>query len=317
MLKHMQPVLEILDDGIALYRSAFTSFALIVAIWVMPLFIGLGFSFWWAQFLSEGLFLLLLFAWTLITIPLAVYMVGSVSRAATAVQQQRPVRLREVMAIPPLRAVGTGCYGFLLLLLMNLASSMLSMICICPLYIGLFAVLGGVFSVGEPLGAAGAVIGVFLMLIFALVLIVLYGLGLVLTGSAYSIVVYGLQPFVQQNRSFTMMLQESIDLLVYRLGRNLLIFLGTSAVFGALSISVTIAISVLLPLPLILALGEQSLLAQGVSATAWMLGIIVVLPLLPIWMALLYERNVHDREGIDLAQRITVRYTPAERHELV
>lgn len=317
MQKHVQPVLEILDEGIGLYRAAFSSFALIVAIWTLPLFIGLGFSFWWAQFLSEGLFWLLLLGWVLITVPLAVYMIGSVSRATVAVQQQRPVRLREVIAIPPLRAAGMGCYGVLLLLLMNFASSMLSMICICPLYIVGFAALGGVFSVGEPLGAAGMVIGVFLMLIFALVLIVLYGLGLVLTGSAYSIVVYGLQPFMQGERTFTVMLQESIDLLVYRLGRNLLIFLGTSAVFGALSISVTIAISMLLPIPLILALGEQSALAQGVSATAWMLGVIVILPLLPIWMALLYQRNVHDREGIDLAQRITARYTPAERHELV
>jgi hypothetical protein len=317
MQNHVQPVLEILDDGIGLYRSAFSSFALIVAIWVLPLFIGLGLSLWWASSLAEGPLLLLLLGWALIAVPLLVYMVGSVSRAAMALQQQRPLRLREVIAIPPLRAAGMGCYGALLLLLMNVISSMLSMICICPLYIVMVLALGGVFSVGEPLGEAGMVIGVFLMLIFGLVLIVLYGLGLVLSGSAYSIVVYGLQPFVQADRPFTMMLQESIDLLVYRLGRNLLIFLATSAVFGALSISVTIAISVLLPLPLILALGEQSVLAQSVSATAWMLGVIVVLPLLPIWMALLYRRNVYEREGIDLAQRIMARYTPAERHELV
>jgi hypothetical protein len=78
----------------------------------------------------------------------------------------------------------------------------------------------------------------------------------------------------------------------------------TSAIFGALAVAVTIAVGVLLPLPLFIALGEASLVAQGVSASAWLLGLIVVLPPMPIWMVLLYQRNVVARYGPDLAERI-------------
>ncbi|NJL33991.1 MAG: hypothetical protein HC893_09165 [Chloroflexaceae bacterium] len=60
----------------------------------------------------------------------------------------------------------------------------------------------------------------------------------------------------------------------------------------------------MLPFPLLLALGEESLAAQGISVFAWIVGLIVVIPPLPIWMALLYQRNVAAWEGHDLAKRI-------------
>jgi hypothetical protein len=116
--------------------------------------------------------------------------------------------------------------------------------------------------------------------------------------------IYGLQPFILDNLSFGASVQRSIDLTFYRTGRNLLAFVLASAIFGGIAVAATTAVGVLLPLPLFWALGDESLVAQGISASAWLLGLIVVLPPMPIWMTLLYQQNQATREGHDLAQQI-------------
>jgi hypothetical protein len=64
------------------------------------------------------------------------------------------------------------------------------------------------------------------------------------------------------------------------------------------------AIGTLLPLPLLLLLGEDSTMAQGISTAAWLVGLVVVLPPVPIWMALFYQHNQAAREGADMTARI-------------
>ncbi|HEU5011944.1 MAG TPA: hypothetical protein VFT66_05315, partial [Roseiflexaceae bacterium] len=59
-----------------------------------------------------------------------------------------------------------------------------------------------------------------------------------------------------------------------------------------------------LPLPLSFVLGGESPITAALSAAAWLLGLCVVLPPLPIWMALLYRRNLAARSGADLEAKI-------------
>jgi hypothetical protein len=133
---------------------------------------------------------------------------------------------------------------------------------------------------------------------------VFYGLSLVLSGAGYSWMIYGIQPFVLTKLSIRQAMGQSFDLLFYQFRRNLLVFFGASAIFGALTVAVTIAVGVILPLPLFIALGPESVWTQGVSATAWLFGLMLVLPPMPIWMALLYERNRSDRDGDALIARV-------------
>jgi hypothetical protein len=240
----------------------------------------------------------------LLLVPLGVYLIGGLSRATLAVQQEQPIRVGQALAIPPLRAAGMGCYSIVLYVITNILFSVISMACFCPLY---FVIIMGVSGVDAFIGEAGdfgrilvIVVGVILFLL----VILFYGASLVMSGATYSVLVYGLQPFALERNSPSETIQRSIDLMTYRFGTNLLAFVLTSAILGALTVAVTIAIGVLLPLPLFMALGEESLVAQGVSASAWLLGFIVVLPPMPIWMVLLYQRNVVARYGTDLAKRI-------------
>jgi hypothetical protein len=296
MYTTLQPVLDMLDEGLRLYRRGFTVFVLLTAIWIVPVAIGSGLFIAIDQ--SWGMLLTLLLA-----LPLGIYIMGGLSQATLAVQQHRVPTLREALRIAPLRLLGMGCYTTLFALVSTVAVFVAIGMCFC----GGFALLmffGSAAIAMESTGSAGMAFSVVLGFIIILLFVLLYVLGLVLVGAIYSSVVYSLQPFVQQRAPFGDTVERSLRLLGYRPGSNMLTFLLTSAIFGATALAITTTMGTFLPLPLLLLLGEESPLAQGMSASAWLVGLIVVLPPVPIWMALLYQRNAMAREGYDLANRI-------------
>ena len=296
MSDRLQPILALLDEGIALYRRNFGGFTLITALWLVPVAIAAGLVVVAASWLDEGLGVLLIIAGIVLLFPLMIYLIGGLSRGAVAAIEGRPVRFREALAIHPLRAAGMGCFTLVYLFIAQIASNMLSMLCICPLIFGGAAFAGAVsplLSGAEDLGAAAAVL-------LVLVLFGVYALLLVASGAVYSSLIYGLQPWVQEPQPFGVALQQSLNIRGYRFWRNLLVWGLTALLVAAVGVTVTATIGVILPLPLTYALGDGSPAVQAISVGAWMLGFVVVLPPLPIWMALLYRRNRAAREGAEL-----------------
>jgi hypothetical protein len=302
MDKTLQPILDILDEGLRIYRRGFASFALLAAIWLTPVAIGVGLAFAAGSFWGDDASILFILAALLLALPLAIYLFAAISRATLAIQQDRRVRLGEVLAIAPTRLMGMGCYGFIFGIIANILASMASTLVCCPIYLMFGVLMAGVTS--SISGGLGAAVATLLVAISMLLFVLFYGLSLVINGAVYSSLIYGLQPFILNNLSFGASVQRSIDLTFYRTGRNLLAFVLASAIFGGIAVAATTAVGVLLPLPLFWALGDESLVAQGISASAWLLGLIVVLPPMPIWMTLLYQQNQATREGHDLAQQI-------------
>lgn len=302
--RHIKPILDMLDEGLRLYRRGFVGFILVTAIWFVPVVIGIGLSIAAARYWGTWVTLLILLGWGLGTIPLSMYLVGGLSRALLMVQQGHTVQVWSALAIHPLWATGMGCYGLVLYIIASIASSMVSFLCICPLYMIIVGTIGGMGLLVENAGHLGTGLAILSGIMLMMVMVLYYGLSLVLGGATFSTLVYGLQPFVQDSLSFGNAIQRSIDMLLYRAGYNLLAFLCASTIFGATAIAVTVAVGVLVPLPLVLALGSESLIAQGVSASAWLLGVALVLPPLPIWMALLYQHNARRWQGADLSERI-------------
>jgi hypothetical protein len=296
MSERLQPILALLDEGIALYRRNFGSFTLITALWLVPVAVAAGLLVVAATWLDDGLGVLVIIAGTILLFPLMIYLIGGLSRGAAAAIEGRPVRFREALAIHPLRAAGMGCFTLVYLFIAQIASNLLSLVCICPLMFGgaaIGAAVGPLISSAEDLGAAAAVVMV-------LILVGVYALLLVATGAIYSSLIYGLQPWVQEQQPFGAAFQQSLNLLGYRFWRNLLVWGLTALLVAAVGVTVTATIGVILPLPLTYALGDESPAVQAISVGAWLLGFAVVLPPLPIWMALLYRRNRAAREGHDL-----------------
>ncbi len=299
MTERLHSVLTLLDEGLSLYRQHFLSFVLITASWFVPvavitgLFIAFGIEL---DSLTEFLALLLA---GIVFFVLLIYLLCGLSRAAINAVEQRPVRYREVMQLSPLRVLGMACYTLVYGFLAQSLSIVLSIVCICPLYlVGAFSI-GAMFAVSDSdIASAGVV------LLLLVVLAVIYLAGLLLGGATYSGLIYGLQPWVQEHSHFGVAIQRSIELTAYRFWKNLVVWALAALVLAAAGLTVTMTIGVLVPLPLTFIMEEDSEILQAITVSAWLIGFILVLPPLPIWMALLYRRNLASREGTALQAQV-------------
>lgn len=299
MRERIQPILALLDQGLWLYRRNFAAFVLIGASWLVPLAIAAGLvlaSFAW---LDELWALLLALGFALLAVPLALYLVAGLSRAAAAAADGQAVRIRAALAIPPRRLAGAGCFGIVYAFVAQIVASVLTTVLICPVYLlGVGAVSGALALTDDSALSAG------LLVIVGVAVLCVYGLGLVIGGATYSSLIYALQPWVQESLPFGETLQLSLDLVGYRFARNFAGWFLSALIAGAVGVTVTLTVALLLPLPLLYALGAESPVAQAVSASAWLIGLVLLLPPLPIWMTLLYRRNLEQRRGSDLAARV-------------
>ena len=298
MIESLHPILELLDEGLSLYRRNFVAFLLITASWFVPVAIGAGLIAVAASWLDTLWPVLLTIGALLVLFPLLIYLIGGLSRAAMAAAEGRAVRFREAMAIRPLRAAGMGCFTIVYAFVAQFATSLLSIVCICPLY--LLGLLFFGLTVAATDGAGSAVAGVVLALAFV------FGVfgSLMISGASGSVLFYGLQPWVHEARPFGESVRRSLELIGYRIGRNLVVWCLAAMLVAAAGTTVTATIGTLVPLPLLYALGEESSLGQAVAVGAWLIGLMLILPPLPIWMALLYLRNRAAYEGADLQAKI-------------
>jgi len=302
MTEALQPILALLDEGLRLYRRNFAGFVLLTASWFVPVAIVTGTAVAaesWVDARYSGLSTVLLFGGGLLVFfPLLIYLIGGLSRAAAAAAEGRPVRFREAMAIHPLRATGMGCFTIVYAFVAQIVSSLISMACICPLYVVGFMGLAfvGAAANENSVGALAVLgIGIFLAGFYASLMII---------GATGSGLFYCLQPWVQESRSFGESLQRSLELIVFRFGRNLMVWCLAALLIAAAGLTVMATIGILLPLPLLYTLGEDSPATQAATVGAWLIGLMLVLPPLPIWMALLYQRNRAAHDGTDLRVKV-------------
>jgi hypothetical protein len=297
------PIMELLDEGLRIYRRSFSRFMLLAGLAALPIAAAVSTLFLVAEDLNTDLSLLLFLGAGLLTLPVSLYVMGALSRAAVQAAAGRPVRLRQALAIGPLRTLGMGCYGTLFLIVSSTLVSIVSSICFCGLY--LVIVAGTIaFSAAMDLGAFGGAAASLAFGVAILALFLTYIAGLVVNGAVYGSTIYAMQPFVQDELGMSAAVQRSLDLVGYRFGNNLLAFLSASLVFGATALAATLAVGLLLPLPVLFLLGAESAVAQAIAASAWIAAVAAAAPLLPIWMALLYQRRQAAREGEALAEQI-------------
>ncbi|PDV99829.1 hypothetical protein A9Q02_01040 [Candidatus Chloroploca asiatica] len=302
--QHITPLLELLDAGLRLYRRHLTRFLLLVGMLALPLGAALFGLFLLADRVSESVVVLLILGGLLLTLPLSFYIMGALSRAAVMAVAGEPVRLRAALTIKPRHLAGMGCYGTLFLVVASTMMSIASLACIFLAYLVVF--VGIIAATALPLGGGAieqATAGL-LVIVVVLIFIASYVVSLVANGAVYSSAIYALQPFVQDQIGVRAAMQRSLDLVTYRLGQNLLMFFCASLVFGAAALATTLAIGVLVPLPTFFLLGEESAVAQAITAAAWVTGLAAAMPLLPIWMALFYQQRRIARRGEDLAAQL-------------
>lgn len=303
---NLQPTLDLLDEGLRLYRREFSRFALISVLGMVPticIFILLAPH---TSFVSPTANAFRFYGVFIVSLPLAVYLIGAISRATVASLEGRPVLLREALAIGPLRLLGMGCFSIAFLTVFTILIGMLSIFCFCPLYFGIGIGVAGVFSSFDGSGTMGVAIRSLLVMLMGTLFILLYGMSLVLNGATYSSLIFSLQPFIQGKLRIAEALRRSLNMIFHRFGANLLVYLCASLIFGVLALSSTLAVTILIPMPLAFLIGSDSFIIQVLSVVVIVAGFALTFPPLPIWMVLLYRRRMAERDGGDLAERIAV-----------
>ncbi|MGQ9926073.1 MAG: hypothetical protein ACUVS4_04295 [Chloroflexaceae bacterium] len=303
----LEAVLDLLDEGLGLYRRAFPRMLMLTSLATLPGGALLAALVIASDWLATRPGVALLFLVMPLSLPLGLYAMGAVSRAAVMAANGETVALREALALGPLRVLGMGCYGTVFVMVAASVVAVISGACFCIIYV-LGAVGFAVFSSASVIGGtAGAAVSAAGIVAIIVGVVLIYALLLALNGAVYSSAVFALQPFVHKPLPPGQAVRQSLDLTFYRFGQNLLTFICASLVFGAITLAATLAIGALVSLPVLFLLGSESFAAQAITAAVWIAAINVALPLLPIWMALLYQRRLAAWRGDDLRAQIAAR----------
>lgn len=292
--------LAILDEGLRLYRRNFLRLALVASTLLVPAaLLGLALSAFVTTQLGGAWSILSAVFLPVLLYPLYLYAYFALSRASSMILDGNNVNLRSVLRINPVRAVGMGCYNIVFTAVSSIFSSVVVSSVACPiLYASTLSagVLGSVGGTGT-LGAIGAV----LIVLFGLIMLV----SLLLFGSVIASQVYAVQAWAIERRPFSAAMSRSIDLLTFRLGRSFLVFVGAGAISSTIWIAFVGALLVggqslfsLLDLDLAPGAGEALTLAATTAS------LVILLPPLPIWMAMLHRALARERDGVDLQRTI-------------
>lgn len=294
-------VLEVLDDGLRLYRQHFASFTLIAtAVLVVLALFSLSFIAFVRTELGStaGWIFLAVCVLLLVSYPLLLYVFAALSRAAAAALDGQMISARTALWVNPLRAGGIIVFNMLFSLLTAIAASGLMLVFYCPmtfLSLLLSVMLGAVVdSSGVGVGLFG-IIGVIGQLSTLWIISV--------AGGWLASSVYALQAFVLEQRPWSQTASRTFDILTMHLGQSLLMFLGAGAIFGTLTLSYLGSLLVLwnivqeqLSLPPLV--GDVITIVLTVSS------LVILLPPLSIWMAIFYRRQARERDGEEIVRRV-------------
>ena len=294
--------LTILDDGLRLYRRHFASFVVIAALVMVPLaVVGLLWTTFVQTQLGGAWIVLGTLLMTALQYPILLMAYAGIARATVMALEGQPIRPGPALRIGPMRLLGMGCYSLLFFLIAVVCLFGFFVVVVClPLWgISFGGSMLGALGGSGTLGAAGSLIAVIAGLTFLSVLLV--------SGAAIATQAYSVQAFALEQRPIGASMSRSLDLLTFRFGRNLLVFLGAGAIVSTLLIAYAGTLlggglGLIQLLDLDLSPLTTSVLQTLVSTATQVL----LLPPLPIWMALLHRALAQERDGNDLVAEIEV-----------
>ncbi|ABY36591.1 MAG TPA: hypothetical protein DEF43_06930 [Chloroflexus aurantiacus] len=298
----LDEVMILLDAGVALYRRHLARFLVLAGLFSLPAMVATFNLLLAIDDIAEAgieeisLLGLSLFLTSLLMIP-------PLTRATRIALEDEVPSLRSVLWRWPrldrwlLATAYGGCLIPVWLMLFSTVSGILFGMC-CGV-IGLAAYVVVFASV-----MANTALGFLLLPVLIVATLIAYLLYIVFMGAGLMAALYNVQPLIDDTIPLAEAFRLSWSLLFARIGYNLLVFVCAALIFSVASLIVTIAMAVLLPAPFGLILGANHPLTRGLSAVAWVIGLAVAMPLLPIWSTLHYRWRLNRYKGRDLARQI-------------
>ncbi|GAC1537081.1 MAG: hypothetical protein NVS4B8_03520 [Herpetosiphon sp.] len=308
----LSEAIDILDEGLWLYRQHWLSFLQATVSLVIPGvfllvkgneilvdWLGVGWTSW-----TPFLLTLLIFPWVL-------YMITVLSRMAAQATTLKSVRIPAALKIRPTRIVATVWLAAVYLLGGCLAVGTVGSVLLCTI----FGLLAQFLVIPSILGAS---LEPWIVLFSTLVTFAL----LLLTGSIMFGVIYVIQGQALDRPRRRIAQATTSNLLFWRLDRNLLCFALGSGLFAAMvgAFFGSIGAGILLadqwrPILFQGALPGTRSFSSVLLLLVGILSFVVFLPPLPIWMMLLYQRALMEREGRDIERRISEWTGLTSQHE--
>jgi hypothetical protein len=270
-------VLDVLDDGLGLYRQHWSRFLLIAACGLLPL-AALWIGWWTLIENGSGSFASFSFVvWLALSYSLLLWTFMGLSRATLCALDRQPIALLAALRFHPARGCGALIFNLIFSLTFGICLNIACLPLLCMLLVPL--VLFGI-SPASP------------------------ALLLLLAGTSVATGAFALQPFVQEPLPWRGAARRTLMVLTTQLEYALFMLISAGALVGGLGIA---GITSLLVLLMVFGDGLGVLWLAPTATIIGMLLVIVLLPLLPplvIWMAVFYRRMARQLDGVEIARRI-------------
>ncbi len=300
--------LTILDRGVQLYRQQFLPLVLIAVIFGAPIVVLAALLPLVDTNDTTQLVLVALFD-LVVGLTLLAYLLLGVCRTAMAAIGGERIGLRRAVWVSPLRVFKIGLVGAMVAFVLQVATASAGLLFGC-VTLALLIGAGGIMAFSS--GASGSSGVLLLLAVLYMLMVALFGLSAVVVGAGYAAALSTVQPLIFKTLKIRQLLVESFELFFYRFGLNLLVWLGAMLALLCVSVPIGILFGAIGPLPAAVWLNLDTKVGQVFSLMVLGLGGVVLLPPLPIWMALLYHHQSESRGGGDLAERVATWAAPAD-----
>lgn len=294
-------VLELLDDGLRLYRRNLAGFTLVsTAVLVGLALLGMSFmAVVRAELGGGGWTAIAVFLLLMIGYPLTLYGFAALSRAAGAALDGQPVSLPSALRLSPARGCGMLVFNAFFAMFATIGAGIVSTVVACPLFYLPLLGIGLASSATSVSGAVG-------IILFAALGQAGTFWSIAVSGAWLASMVFSVQPFALEQQSWSAAVSRALDVLFARFGRTLLMFLGAGAIFGTLILSYFGSIVVLLSvLQSALNLDDLPPLVGDITVIVVLIAsLVVLLPPLAIWMAMFFRHTARERDGSDMSERV-------------
>ena len=295
-------VLTILDDGFRLYRRNLAGFLLVstTILVALALFVMSFLAFVRTNIgTTSGWLFLAFFVLLILSYPVVLYAFAALSRATRAVLDGQPISLTAALRIGPAQGCGMVAFNLLFGILTSICAGIVSTIVSCPMF---YLAILGAGVMGALADSSGAAAGISLALVFVPVS---YVWSMTIFGAWLASLVFAVQPFALEQRSWSAAASRAIDLLVARFGRSLLMFLGAGAIFGTLIVAYLGSLIALLSMiQTRFSIDLPPLAGDALIIVLVVASLVLLLPPLAIWMTLFYRQLAQERDGDEIVGRV-------------
>jgi hypothetical protein len=130
--------------------------------------------------------------------------------------------------------------------------------------------------------------------------------GIAVTGGWLASLIYAVQPFALEQRTWSSAASRALDVLFARFGRSMLMFLGAGAIFGTMILSYFGSLLVLFSvIKDRLSLDIPPLVGDIFAIVVLGSSLVILLPPMAIWMTMFFRHITQERDGHDLAARVS------------